>query len=525
MSSLREVTTLATLPGLLARRLGPKPALILRGEVLDYAGLERRSNQVAQALLREGLQPGERVAMLGRESLDSIVVLFGAAKARAVYVGLNWRLTPEELAFMLVDSEARLLFVDEESARLVPRLLERLPAPPRVIIVGASESGPEGLSRWCEGATDTPPAIGEDSEEVVVQLYTSGTTGQPKGVLLPHRSLLAISHALEAHGERWIGWTQASVSLLFVPAFHIGGLWWLVRGLALGSTTVVLRGFEPAAIFEAIGRHRVTHTCMVPAMMQVLLSEPACKRAELSSLEAIVYGGSPISAALLEKGMKQFGCRFAQIYGMTETGNCAVCLRPEEHVDAPSARLHAAGRPFPGVRVRILDEQGRELPVGATGQIALSSPARMVGYWRRPEETARTLVDGWVMTGDAGYVDEEGFIHIRDRVKDMIITAGENIYPAEIEAVIRRLEGVADVAVIGVPDELWGEAVKALVIPQPGAVVRAGDIQRHTRAHLAEFKVPKSVEFVDQLPRNASGKLLKAQLREPYWRGRERCVN
>jgi len=525
MSSIREVTTLATLPDLLARRLGQKPALILRGESLDYAGLERRSNQVAQALLREGLQPGERVAMLGKESLDSVLALFGAAKARAVFVGLNWRLTPEELAYILQDSEARLLFVDAESAALVPRLLERLQRPPRVVVVGTGDTGPDTFSGWCAGAAETPLPHSYDAEEVVVQMYTSGTTGHPKGVLLPHRSLFAISRALEASGETWIGWTEDSVSLLFVPTFHIGGLWWLVRGLSMGSTNVVLRGFEPAAILEAISRHRVTHTCMVPAMMQVLLSEPAFKRADLSSLRAIVYGGSPISAALLEKGMKLFGCRFAQIYGMTETGNCAVCMRPEDHVAAPEARLRAAGRPFPGVEVRILDEQGRTLPPGRTGQIALSSPARMAGYWKRPEETAKTLVDGWVMTGDAGYVDAEGFVYICDRVKDMIISAGENIYPAEIENIIRSHAEVADVAVIGVPDELWGEAIKALVVKQPGATLRAGDIQRHTRAHLAEFKVPKSVDFVEQLPRNASGKLLKAQLREPYWKGRERRVN
>jgi acyl-CoA synthetase (AMP-forming)/AMP-acid ligase II len=525
MSSIREVTTLATLPGILGRRLGPKPALVIRGETLDYASLERRSNQVAHALLREGLQPGERVAILGKESLDSVLVLFGAAKAHAVSVGLNWRLTPEELAYILQDSGARLLFVDEESAGLVPRLLEQLQAPLRVIVLGTSGTRAGAFSTWCAGAAETPPTAAYDAEEVVVQMYTSGTTGHPKGVLLPHRSLFAISRALEAHGETWIGWTEASVSLLFVPTFHIGGLWWLVRGLSLGSTTVVLRGFEPTAIFDAISRHRVTHTCMVPAMMQVLLSEPAFQQADLSSLQALVYGGSPISSELLDKGMKQFGCRFAQIYGMTETGNCAVCLRPEDHVDAPPSRLRAAGRPFPGVEVRILDEQGREQPPGTPGQIALSSPAHMAGYWQRPEETAKTWVDGWVMTGDAGYVDEEGFVHICDRVKDMIISAGENIYPAEIENVLRSHPGVADVAVIGVPDELWGEAIKALIVRQPGSPLRAGDIQRHTRAHLAEFKVPKSVDFVEQLPRNASGKLLKALLREPYWRGRQRRVN
>ncbi|SEL85764.1 long-chain acyl-CoA synthetase [Stigmatella aurantiaca] len=525
MSGIREVTTLATLPALRSQRLGPKAALIVRDEPLSYDALERRSNQAAHALRREGIHPGARVAVLGRESLDSLVLLFGVAKARAVYVGLNWRLAPEELAYILEDSGAQLLFVDEESAALVPRVFEKMRGPLPVVRVGAPLSAPGAFAHWCEGAAPTPLDMAYDPEEVVVQLYTSGTTGRPKGVLLPHRSFLAISHALEAHGECWIGWTEASVSMLFVPTFHIGGLWWLVRGLALGSTQVVLRSFEPATILSSLARYRVTHTCMVPAMMQILLGEPGIHQADLSSLKAVVYGGAPISTALLEKGRRLLGCDFAQIYGMTETGNCAVCLRPEDHQNAPASRLRAAGRPFPGVQVRVLDEQGHEVPPGTIGQICLNSPARMAGYWHQPEETQKTLVGEWVMTGDAGYVDAEGFVYICDRVKDMIISAGENIYPAEIENVIRSHPEVADVAVIGVPDELWGEAVKALVVKQPGSTLRAGDILRHTRGALAEFKVPKSVEFTEGLPRNAAGKLLKGVLREPYWKGRERRVN
>jgi acyl-CoA synthetase (AMP-forming)/AMP-acid ligase II len=260
-------------------------------------------------------------------------------------------------------------------------------------------------------------------------------------------------------------------------------------------------------------------------MLQVLLMEPGIQSADLSSLETVVYGGSPISPSLLERAMEVFGCGFCQLYGMTETGNVAVCLRPEDHRGADRRRLSAAGRPLPGVEVRILDERRNELGAGAVGEIALRSPARMVRYWKQPEASAKTMADGWVLTGDAGYRDEEGFVYVCDRLKDMIICAGENIYPAEIENIVRAHEGVADVAVIGVPDELWGESVKALVVPRPGFALRAGDILRHARTHLAEFKVPKSVDFVEQLPRNASGKLLKELLRQPYWQGCERRVN
>jgi long-chain acyl-CoA synthetase len=381
------------------------------------------------------------------------------------------------------------------------------------------------LSGWGNDAPEFAPAFTYAPDDVVVQIYTSGTTGHPKGVQLRNRSFFAIAQAMEAAGDPWIGWTNNSVSLLFVPTFHIGGLWWLVRGLALGSLNVVLRNFDPRAILRVIPQYRVTKTCMVPSMMSVLLAEPGCNTTDFSSLETIVYGGSPISAALLERAMKVFHCDVCQIYGMTETGNMAVCLRPHDHQVADLRRLRAAGRPLPGVQLAILDSEWKALGPGAIGEIALRSPARMAGYWNLPEATENTLVDGWVMTGDAGYVDEEGFVYVCDRIKDMIISAGENIYPAEIENVIRTHPGVADAAVIGIPDELWGEAVKAVIVPRENQTIPATDIIRYTRAHLAEFKIPKSVEFVPQLPRNAAGKILKSRLREPYWQARDRSVN
>jgi acyl-CoA synthetase (AMP-forming)/AMP-acid ligase II len=298
-----------------------------------------------------------------------------------------------------------------------------------------------------------------------------------------------------------------------------------VRGLALGSTNIVLKAFEPARILEAIPRHRVTRTCMVPAMMQMLLSEPGCEETDFSSLRTIVYGGAPIATPLLERGMKVFGCDFCQIYGMTETGNMAVSLRPADHRTADAPRLLAAGRPLPGVQVRVLTREGRPAAPGEVGEIEVQSPAQMVGYWNRPEETRSTMADGWVRTGDGGYLDRDGFLYVCDRMKDMIICAGENIYPAEIENALRRHDAVADAAVIGVPDELWGESVMAFVVARTGTALEPRAVVRHARRHLADFKVPKTVKVVDQLPRNASGKILKAKLREPFWAGRVRNVN
>jgi long-chain acyl-CoA synthetase len=260
-------------------------------------------------------------------------------------------------------------------------------------------------------------------------------------------------------------------------------------------------------------------------MMQMILAEPEAKDADFSSLTHIVYGGSPIPLPLLERGLEVFGCGFGQIYGLTETGNTAVFLWPEDHAETASERLRAAGRPYPGVRVRIIGPDGEVLSARTVGEICIDSPANMLGYWKRPEATADTLRDGWVHTGDAGYLDEDGYVYVSDRIKDMIISAGENIYPAEIESVLSGHPAVAEAAVIGVPDERWGELVKALVALAPGARARAGELIAHCRGQVADFKVPRSVDFVDALPRTPSGKIQKHLLREPYWKDRDRGVN
>ncbi len=520
----RDVGTLADLPRVVGRYHGSKAALVIDEQPLTYEGLERASNRVAHALARDGIRAGDRVAVFARDSLASLTVLFGVAKARAVCVSVNWRLSAEEIAFIFEDARPKRVFFDPEFTPNLLRVSERLGAALPAVSLSPRDGQADDLARWCEGVPDTAPALPYHPDEVVVQMYTSGTTGRPKGVQLANRSFFALAQEMERMGDAWIGWTDADVSLLFVPTFHIGGLWWLVRGLALGSTNIVHKAFEPARILEAIPRHRVTRTCMVPAMMQMLLSEPGCEQTDFSSLRTIVYGGAPIATPLLERGMKVFGCDFCQIYGMTETGNMAVSLRPSDHLTG-GVRLLAAGRPLPGVRVRVLTREGRPAAPGEVGEISIMSPAQMVGYWNRPEETRSTMADGWVRTGDGGYLDGEGFLYVCDRMKDMIICAGENIYPAEIENALRKHDAVADAAVIGVPDDLWGEAVMAFVVARTGMTLEPREIVRHARRHLADFKVPKTVKVVEQLPRNASGKILKAKLREPFWAGRVRNVN
>lgn len=525
MNSLDRLATLAELPSVLSVAFPDKPALVVGQQSLTYTELERRTSDVARALLRDGLSAGDRVALLGRDSLEALCLLFGVARAKGVCVPINWRLAAEEITYIVLHSGAKALFVDYESLTLVTAVLERLKVPLRIIIIGEATTEYVAFARWCEHA-DTPlPQFEYAAEDVVVQMYTSGTTGHPKGVQLAHRTFFAIAGALREHDDPWFGWTNDDVQMICLPSFHIGGLWCIARGLALGNTNILLRSFAASAVLEAVPRHRVNILLMVPAMMQVVLREPDCGITDFSSLRIVIYGGSPISTTLLGQGLKTFCRNFVQLYGLTETGNVAVSLRPADHHEGGEQRLRAAGRPLPGVTVRILDPDGNTVPEGVIGEIAIRSPARMVGYWNAPEATARTLVDGWIMTGDAGYADAEGFIYLCDRIKDMIIVAGENVYPAEIEEVIRKHPDVVDTAVIGVPDDLWGEAVKAFVVLRDGANVRAAEIIRMTRTKLADFKAPKSVEFVTQLPRNASGKLLKNKLREPYWQGRSRRIN
>ena len=524
-SPARDTRILADLPRVQARERGDAPALVFGERVTTFAELDRASSRVAQALIAAGVGPGTRVAFLAKDSDHLFEAIFGTAKAGGVVMGINWRLAPGEIRYILNDGGAEVLLVGREFFPKVQAILGELESVRTVVALDGGHPEWPAFDGWRDAHEPVDPALPADPEDVVVQMYTSGTTGHPKGVQLPNRSFFAVVRSMKQHGDDWIGWRPDDVSLFNIPSFHIGGLWWAVTTLNAGARGIVMEAFVAWQALELIERHRVTKVCMVPAMIQVVLAEPACARTDLGSLEYLVYGGSPIPRPLLEKALPTFGCRFAQIYGLTETGNTAVCLRPEDHDDLESERLKAAGKPYPGVRLRCIDREGNELPPRAVGEVCIHSPANMIGYWNLPEATAATLRDGWIHTGDAGYLDEDGYVYIHDRVKDMIIYAGENIYPAEIESVLCGHPAVAEAAVIGIPDERWGEAVQAIVVLKEGASARPAQILGHVRRELADFKVPKSVAFADALPRTPSGKIKKAELRAPYWQGRERQVN
>jgi long-chain acyl-CoA synthetase len=322
---------------------------------------------------------------------------------------------------------------------------------------------------------------------------------------------------------------EDSVNLAAMPLFHIGGGGWATAGQYVGASTVILRDLDPAALVRMIPELGITHGFVVPAVLQFMLMVPGVDQADFTSLKVLVYGASPISEEVLAKSVSTFGCHFWQAYGLTETTGAVVNLAPQDHdVNGPNRhRLRSCGLPGPGVGLKIVDpDTGDESPQGEVGEIWLSGPQIMKGYWNMPEETAKSInAEGWFRSGDAGYVDEDGYVYIHDRVKDMIVSGGENVYPAEVENVLMSHPAIADVAVIGVPHDRWGETAKAMVVRKPDVEVTEQEIIDFARERLAKFKCPTSVDWLDALPRNPSGKILKKDLRAPYWEGRTRNVN
>jgi long-chain acyl-CoA synthetase len=507
-----------------ARQRGTRPAITYGDRTISWAELDARSSRVAQGLRAAGLAEQDRVAFVDKNGPEYFEVLFGGGKANIVNVAVNWRLAPAEMAYIINDAEARLLFVGAEFLGHLRQMEDSLKRVEQVIVLGAHPRH-EAYEAWLARHPADDPARPSARDDVAMQLYTSGTTGLPKGAMLTNANL----GTLMPHVGPWWQFDDTSVNLVCMPLFHIGGSGWALVGMGLGCHSILFREFVPAEILAALEHHRVTNALFVPAMLQFLTMVPAAADRDYSALRSIVYGASPITNEVLLRAMATFRCPFVQVYGLTETTGAITQLPAADHeTDGPKARLlRSAGKPFPWVTLRIVDPaSGRECGAGEVGEVWTRSVQNFKGYWNKPEETARTLSgDGWLKSGDAGFLDPEGYLFLTDRVKDMIISGGENVYPAEVENVLAEHPGLADVAVIGVPDDQWGETVKAVVVRKPGSDVAPEAIIAFARERLAHFKCPTSVDFADTLPRNPSGKLLKRELREPYWRGRERGIH
>ncbi|MEZ4727945.1 MAG: long-chain-fatty-acid--CoA ligase [Caldilineaceae bacterium] len=485
----------------------------------------QRVAKLAGALRQLGLSPGGRVAILSLNSDRYLETYYAVPWANGILVPLNTRLTPMELIFMLNDAGVEILIVDEAFKAMLPAFAGKL-ATVQQIIYASDVGAPEGVYHYetmLEAARSVPDAE-RGGEEVACIFYTGGTTGLPKGVMLTHDNIMCNTmYGLIAsyQGTPWI-WLHVA------PMFHLADASAIPCVTAIGGTHVFIPKFDPGGVLKAIERHRVTLCILVPVMINLLVHDPEIQHRDLSCFQRMIYGGSAMSPALLAKAMSVLPhCQFVQYYGMTEAAPGITILESQHHVfEGPLVhRINACGWPLYMLELKIVDAEDRELPPHSIGEIVVRGPNVMKGYWNRPEETARTLRNGWLHTGDAGYLDEDGFLYIVDRYKDMIKTGGENVFSIEVENAIYQHPAVAMCAVIAVPDEKWGEAVHAIVVPKADHSLSVQEIIDHCRTLIAGYKCPRSVEIRrEPLPISGAGKVMKGQLREPYWQGHERRV-
>ena len=481
-----------------------------------------RVARFAGALKGLGVESGDRVAILSLNSDRYSEYLLAVPWADAVLNPVNIRWSPPEIVYSLRDCDTKVLLVDDAFAAMLPTIRELYPELETVIHTGDGPT-PQGTLSYEEliAANEPVEDVRRGGDTLAGLFYTGGTTGFPKGVMLSHSNLVTSSLGMAASVSNF---GAGATFLHAAPMFHLADLAAWGAQLLLGNCHVMIPAFDPVAVMRAIAERQVTETLLVPVMIQMTVDHPELAEHDLTSLKTVVYGASPMPQAVLERAMKAFpSASFTQGYGMTELSPIATLLTPEDHQKAHL--LRAAGRAAPHVEVRIVDPFDNEVPRGEVGEIVVKGGNVMLGYWNKPEETAAALRGGWMHTGDGGRMDDEGYVFIVDRIKDMIVCGGENVYSVEVENAVVQHPSVAACAVIGIPDEEWGEAVHAVVVLRPGAEVTAEEIREHTKTLIAGYKAPRSAEFVDALPVSGAGKILKRELREKYWSGAERQVN
>src|SRR5882757_3603348 len=472
-----------------------------------------RVARLASALRSLGIQSGDRVALLAFNSDRYHEYLLAVPWTGAVVVPVNIRWSQSEIAYSLRESDARVLLVDDAFAPIAAALKADCTGITSVIFCGDGER-PVGLQDYEEliAGADPIPDTRRGGDDLYGVFYTGGTTGLPKGVMLSHANVLASSTGVIVAGDVA---TRAGRTLHAAPLFHGAGLAMWSIGLLLGSTHAFVPSFTPAGVARAIEQHGITDVLLVPTMIQMLIDSPDTADADLTSLRRLQYGASAISEAVLDRARNALpGVGFVQAYGMTELAPAISLLTPEDH-DQPHLR-RSAGRAVAHAEVRIVDSAGQEVPRGAVGEVAVRGDSVMIGYWNRPEDTAAAIRDGWMHTGDAAYMDEAGVIYIVDRIKDMIITGGENVFSAEVENALAKHDRVATCAVIGVPDTRWGERVHAVVVLTSGTTITPSELTDFCRQRIANYKVPRSVSFTDSMPLSGAGKILKRELRQQF---------
>ena len=492
-------------------------ALEQDGDAISFGDFEIRSRKIVAMLVQRGVGKGDRIAWFGKNSRLYFELFYSAARLGAVMVPIGWRLAAPEVAYILGDTSARLLFLGEGFEAEASKACALMQAPPQVIATHSALAAIEDAP-----AEEFLPAGPDDA---VLQLYTSGTTGNPKGAVLTNRNLFSLRVPSEDEGQPWSHFDEDEAILVCMPCAHIGGTGLGVMAISSGIRAIVQAEFTPDGVLDAF-EQGITRLFIVPAALQMVVQHPRAQNTDMSGVKYVMYGAAPIPLDLLREAVRTIPeAGFLQCYGMTETTGTIAALPPEDHELAGNERMKSAGKAVPGVDLKVVGENGQELPRGAIGELVCRSPSNMAGYWNLPDATSSALVDGWMHTGDAAYMDEDGYVYIQDRMKDMIISGGENVYPAQVESAIYGHPAVAEVAVIGVPDDTWGEAVKACIVPKAGVTLDEASVIEWTRERIAAFKVPKSIDVIEAMPRNASGKILRKDLRAPYWEGRERQVN
>ncbi len=518
----RGIVNLAGISRYWAGATPDQVALTAGDRTWTFAELETESQRVAQGLASLGVGPADRIGFLDRNTPEYFTHLFGGAKLNAVSVAVNWRLAAPEMQFIIDDADVKVLFIGPDFLDHLAKM--ELPKVVKVLVIGdPGDSGHQSYADWVAGFDAADPDVAIAGDDTCYQLYTSGTTGLPKGVELTNDNFMATMNV----GTTAWNFSDDCVNLVAMPLFHIAGSGWALAGMSNGAHTVMTKEVNPMEIIEIIPKFGITHALLVPAVLQFILSVPGASDADFSTMRSVVYGASPITEAVLVGSLALFGCDFMQAYGLTETTGGVVQLDPDDHAPGTDRAhlLRAAGKAWGDVELRIVNSETLDdVADGEVGEVWVKSAQVMKGYWKNPTATAASIVEGgWFRTGDAGYL-RDGYLFIHDRVKDMIVSGGENIYPAEIENALMKHPGIADVAVIGVPSDRWGETVKALVV-RSDADLSEDAVIAYSREQLAHYKCPTSVDWMDALPRNPSGKILKTELRKPYWAGQERMVN
>jgi long-chain acyl-CoA synthetase len=493
-----------------------KPAYVYGQERLTYAGFNAKVNSLVHALQELGLSKGDPIGILSWNCLEYAIVYGAAMKGGYILSRFNPRLGAEELDYLINYSEVNTLFVGPETAGVIGTVRPKTPGVKNFVSVEERLPDMMFIKDMLDSyPTEEPDVVVEEDDGFFI-IYTSGTTGVPRGALYSHRQAWDDSRTYVINLSIQPDDRHIQVS----PMFHIAGDTMFRSLLYVGACNIIVKTFDAAATLKLIQDEKATHISVVPTHVVAMLAAPDVKKYDVSSLKYIWYGGSPMPLEVLKRGLATFGNVFGQGYGQSESGPAICHLSKEEHLTlgGPEEKvLSSTGQPDIGVQVRIVDDQGRDVGPGEMGEIVVRSKHNMIEYWKKPEETASTVVGGWLHTGDIGYYDERGYVYIIDRKKDMIITGGENVYPREIEEVLYRHPAVHEVAVIGIPDPYWVERVHAVVSLKKGATASAEELIALCKKNLAGYKSPKSVEFVEALPKNAAGKIMKREIRQKYW--------